>query len=233
MIGWENNFDQLKMSIQLEADAFAKIHPLEFYKKFFSEGVRPDGRKVESNRNILISPETVKDVDGSCMVRIGQSSFLCGIRLEIATNGNGEIIPKVVLPEVASPKFSIRHEMARVQSEITSHINNLIMKKDFIDMKQFDIIIKGEKIGCFVAFVDLYCLEHDGSILDVAILALLGALKNCNWKFSHLVKFPSLVQKDEKWIIDESIKPKSLKINYFPISTTFVILEGYFSFHLI
>jgi exosome complex RNA-binding protein Rrp42 (RNase PH superfamily) len=37
-----------------DIENFLKVHPFEFYKKFFSKGYRPDGREFYQSRKTLI-----------------------------------------------------------------------------------------------------------------------------------------------------------------------------------
>lgn len=39
----------------MEADAFRKLHPLEFLKRFLSQNLRPDGRPLQKERKLVTS----------------------------------------------------------------------------------------------------------------------------------------------------------------------------------
>lgn len=168
---------------QYDAFAFQKIQPFEFYKKFMNENIRPDGRNFESSRKININLGSIESSDGSCLCKIGQTTFLCGIRAELGEstdlNPTGEIILKIHLPELSSPKFAFRKDIEAPQAVLKELISSIIYKKDFLDLKQLDIKVKDKLIAVWVLYLDVYCLENDGSLIDACLISVLGALKNC------------------------------------------------------
>lgn len=172
---------------QYDALAFQKIQPLEFYKKFMSENVRPDGRSFENSRKVSISCGSIETADGSCLCKVGHTTFLTGIRAELGQSTdltpNGELILKIHLPELASPKFSFRKDIEAPQSVLKELISSIISKKDFLDLKQLDIKVKDKLVAVWVLYIDVYCLENDGSLLDACLISVLGALKNRKLKF--------------------------------------------------
>jgi exosome complex component RRP43 len=68
-------------------------------------------------------------------------------------------------------------------------------------------------------YCDLICLDDDGSVLDVAVLSLMTALKS--------LKLPKVeYEKDTKVIkVDDKIKIP-LKLKCLPISSTFALFEN-------
>jgi exosome complex component RRP43 len=206
--------------MNLDGDAFHKIHPFLFYKKFFDEKVRPDGRPLESSRNVIITPGAISS-DGSCIVRIGQTSFITGIRLEVGaitdSKPNGELITKLTLPELASPKFSDKKLRDTIHAELLQHVDSFIHKSDFLDRTQLDIYVKKEKIGVWVLYLDIYCLEDDGACLDSCLLSVIGAVKN--------LSLPGVKVVNGDYEIDESVQAKPISLGFQPVSTTFVELD--------
>lgn len=85
-------------------DAFRKIYPTEFYKKFLLQQVRPDGRSIHGIRKTTISQGStfntsemkmnsnlinfligsITTAHGSSFVRMGNTSVVCGIKGEVA-----------------------------------------------------------------------------------------------------------------------------------------------------
>lgn len=64
-------------------EAFRKIYPAEFYRRFLVHGVRPDGRDCWAVRPTSIVPKSVSCASSSCLVKIGGTSVLAGAKLEV------------------------------------------------------------------------------------------------------------------------------------------------------
>jgi len=69
--------------MRLEPSAFLKIHPLEYYKKFLTQNVRPDGRKLNTIRKTIISTGSLNTAEGSSLIKMGNTSVICGIKAEV------------------------------------------------------------------------------------------------------------------------------------------------------
>eukprot|EP01135_Chromosphaera_perkinsii_P011960 Nk52_evm13s2542 gene=Nk52_evmTU13s2542 len=84
------------------AETFKKVHPLEYYRKFVAEGIRPDGRGLTESRPVSIVCDCLSSADSSAIVRMGNSSVTCGIKLQLAKPlplfpGLGFVVPNVEL----------------------------------------------------------------------------------------------------------------------------------------
>lgn len=66
------------------ASTFQKLQPTEFFRKFVSQGVRPDGRLLNSFRPTTVHQGVITTANGSAMVRIGGTTVVCGVRAEVA-----------------------------------------------------------------------------------------------------------------------------------------------------
>lgn len=72
-------------------DAFRKIYPEEYYRKFLEQNVRPDGRGLTSVRKTVITLGSLnQSADGSAFVKIGSTTCVCGIRTEIGQSKYGQ-----------------------------------------------------------------------------------------------------------------------------------------------
>lgn len=67
----------------LGPDAFKKLYPEQYYKRFLANGVRPDGRAFGRARPTTIGLEAVSTADASALVKIGSTTVLAGIKLEV------------------------------------------------------------------------------------------------------------------------------------------------------
>ena len=85
----------------------------------------------------------------------------------------GFVIPNIELSKLCSPKY--RAVGVPVDAQILNQtIFNILLNSDCIDLT--DLCISKGKLA-WVLYCDLVCLDDDGSVLDVAIVALMAALK--------------------------------------------------------
>jgi exosome complex component RRP43 len=68
---------------QLDPDAFKKLYPESFYQKFIESGIRPDGRVFGRARPTTIGLGAVETADSSALVKIGSTTVLAAIKLEV------------------------------------------------------------------------------------------------------------------------------------------------------
>ena len=67
----------------LDADAFQRLYPAEYYKEFLSQGIRPDGRKFHEARETTIGIDVVSTANSSALIRIGSSAAMAGVKMEV------------------------------------------------------------------------------------------------------------------------------------------------------
>ena len=67
----------------LDADAFQRLYPAEYYKEFLSQGIRPDGRKFHEARETTVGVDVVSTADASALIRIGSSAAMAGVKMEV------------------------------------------------------------------------------------------------------------------------------------------------------
>ena len=68
--------------VPIGAEAFRKVHPLQFHKAFLSRGVRSDGRGLLRARRASANTHVVTSADGSAMIKIGQTTVIAGVRAQ-------------------------------------------------------------------------------------------------------------------------------------------------------
>lgn len=71
-------------TLKKEAEAFQKVHPKEYLKKFIANDLRTDGRSFTELRAFQITPSTISTADGSSIVKLGETIVICGIKAEIS-----------------------------------------------------------------------------------------------------------------------------------------------------
>jgi len=201
------------------AKQYKSLHPTKYYRDYLTHDIRPDGRELDKYRPVIINANTVSTADGSAIVKIGNTSVICGIKAELCapkaeTPNEGFLIPNVELPPLCSPKFKPGppSDQAQVASKILSDI---IRNSKCIDLK--DLCIAKEKLA-WCLYADIVCLDHDGSLIDACLVALFTALK--------ILTLPEVTYDaalDSKTVNLEERHP--IKLHSMPISTTFAIFD--------
>lgn len=88
---------------RLNASTFQRLHPRVYLERFLSENARPDGRSPGGWRDVTVNvgkprflliymffritlPLTgsISTADGSALVRVGDTTIVCGVKAEIA-----------------------------------------------------------------------------------------------------------------------------------------------------
>ncbi|KAI9199580.1 ribosomal protein S5 domain 2-type protein [Polychytrium aggregatum] len=204
----------------LDAETFKKIHPAEYHRRFFAQGVRPDGRSLEDIRTTLVTTDVVKTAHGSSMVKIGNTTVICGIKGEVAaplvnTPEEGYLVPNIDLPPLCSAHFKSGPpgEATQTMSEL---LNKITTSSKMFDLKTL-CIAPGNAV--WVLYADIACINYDGNVFDAALVALLAALEN--------VRLPKATWNEEEGSVQSSEKcTVALTLQRRPTSTTFGIFDG-------
>ncbi|KAG9015404.1 hypothetical protein FRB94_000008 [Tulasnella sp. JGI-2019a] len=163
----------------LNASTFQRLHPRAYLERFLAEGIRPDGRECEEWRPVSVNLGSISTADGSALVKMGDTTVVCGIKAEIAepdldSPGHGWLVPNVDLPAICSPKFKPGPpgEEAQVLSE---RLNEVLTLAKVIPTTSL-CIEKGK--AAWVLYVDVTCINYDGNPMDAILLAVMAALRN-------------------------------------------------------
>ncbi|XP_049709141.1 exosome complex component RRP43 isoform X3 [Elephas maximus indicus] len=201
------------------AAGFKTVEPLEYYRRFLKENCRPDGRELGEFRTTTVNVGSISTADGSALVKLGNTTVICGIKAEFAAPptdapDKGYIVPNVDLPPLCSSRFRSGPpgEEAQVASQFIADVieNSQIIQKE-------DLCISQGKLA-WVLYCDLICLDYDGNILDASTFALLAALKN--------VQLPEVNINEETALAEVNLKKKShLNIRNYPVATSFAIFD--------
>ncbi|KAG0369554.1 ribosomal protein S5 domain 2-type protein [Gamsiella multidivaricata] len=161
------------------ASTFQKLHPSEYFRKFVSQGVRPDGRLLNSFRPTTVHYGVITTANGSAMVRMGGTTVVCGVKAEVTepkldAPNQGYLVPNVDLSPICSSVFKPGppSEQAQVVSE---SINRVLKESNVLNLK--DLCIEEGK-AAWVLWVDVVCVSYDGNINDAALTAVMAALGN-------------------------------------------------------
>lgn len=202
------------------AQQYKLIHPVKFYRDYLNKEIRPDGREFEIFRPIGINVGSITTADGSAVVKVGNTSIVCGIRAELAkpraaTPEEGFIIPNVELPQMCSPKYRSASGSSDDSDVFTCALNDILTNSNCLNLKE--LCLHKEKL-VWALHCDMICLDNDGCVLDAALIACVAALRNLELpsiEYDHKI---NRVQVDTK-------QKKKLNIGPVPVSTTFMVFD--------
>lgn len=143
---------------------------------------RPDGRKLTERRPVSISAGNIKSADGSSIVRQGNTTVVCGIKLELSKpapeNPNlGYIVPNVTLPAMCNPSFKPGGPPSGEAMALSTFVKEVLESSGCLDLA--DLCPVPHKV-CWVLYIDFLCLDHDGNVADAVVAALMAALRSLN-----------------------------------------------------
>ncbi|CAE6432187.1 unnamed protein product [Rhizoctonia solani] len=205
--------------VDLEASTFQRLHPRTYFERFIAEGYRPDGRKVDTWRDVRINVGSISTANGSSLVRIGDSTIVCGVKAEIAepeleSLNEGFIVSNLDLPAICSPKFRPGPPAEEAQM-LSEKINDILTSSSAIDPKTL-CIHPGK--AAWVIYVDAVCINYDGNILDATMLAVLAALQNA--------KIPvATYDPDTERTTCSRTETVPLALTHMPITTSFGVFD--------
>jgi len=198
---------------------FKTAQPIEFYKHFLKENVRPDGRELLKFRDALLNIGSINTARGSALVRLGHTMVICGISAELAepkatTPDKGFFVPNVDLPPSCSNKYrpGPPSDDAQILSQFVLDVatNSEVLKLE-------NLCIATKKLA-WVIYADIQCISHDGNLKDAIIAALYAALRN--------TKLPTVEYNEET--ADVQVKQDQLfqlPIQTCPVSSTFALFQ--------
>ena len=121
----------------------------------------------------------IKTADGSAIVKQGNTTVVCGIKLELGkpaaeTPDQGYIVPNVTLPPMCHPNLKPGPPSAEAQG-LSSFIRDVIHASKCVNLT--DLCPVPNKFA-WVVYIDLVCLDHDGNLKDALVAALMAALRS-------------------------------------------------------
>ena len=210
-------------SDSLQADAFKKLYPREFFSKFVDDGIRPDGRPVGRCRPTTIGLDVVSTADSSALVKIGSTTALAGVKLEVmppkeGVPDQGQLIVQVEMTSLASSnhrpgRFS--EEAASIQERISSALQASVA----VHLEDL-CIDPGRAAWCM--YLDIYVLDAAGSLLDAALLAAMACLAN--------MQLPAVTVNDQGNVVltadSDNAPQQKLQLHSLPLSVTCGTFNG-------
>ncbi|XP_042027742.1 exosome complex component RRP43-like [Salvia splendens] len=222
------------LSSEMELDAFRRLFPLRFHERHLLESIRPDGRPLGRARDTSLSLGAVASANGSALAKIGCTTMLAAIKLEVMTPtveapDEGCIAIDFHMPPICSPLIRPGRP-AEVAPVISKQLSDTILSSGMIDLKEL-CLVSGK--AAWMAYLDIYCLDADGALFDAALLSAVAA-------FSHL-QIPVVSLNDDGRIVlvseenSGSMKEKEpvnkekikLKMSSQPFSLTCILHKNY------
>ena len=184
-------------------------------RHMIQSGKRSDGRGLDEYRKIEFIENYVPKAEGSCLVKIGDTQVLVGVKMETGepypdSPEKGNLSTSCELVPLASPDFNAGPpdeesiETARV-------VDRGIRESKMIDFEKL-CIEEGKSV--WTVMVDLHILDHDGNLIDAASMAAVKALLN--------TKMPKL----EGDKVNYKERGENLAVREKPVSSSFVKING-------
>lgn len=205
----------------MDLKTYKKIHPVKYYKDYLENNIRPDGREIADLRPLAINFGSITSADGSAIVKIGNTTVVCGVKAELAPPKptepeTGYLVPNIEISPLASPRYRPGPPCEEAQVYSCS-LADAILNSGCVNLK--DLCISKEKL-VWVLYCDLVCLDHDGCVFDAAVIALVAAL--------HTVKLPKINHNpdtDEREVLEDEERTP-LCLNSCPVTTSFSVFDG-------
>lgn len=196
----------------MEVDAFRRLFPLRYHEQHLLKAVRPDARKLGSARDTTLALGAVASADGSALAKIGSTTMLAAIKMEVMTPtvecpDEGSIAIEFHMPPICSPLVRPGRP-AEAASVISKQLSDTLLSSRMIDLKELCLV--GGK-AAWMAYLDIYCLDADGSLFDAALLSAVAA-------FSHL-NIPVVSLNEDGRIVLVSEDNVQLKLEKQPVNT--------------
>ena len=122
---------------------------------------------------------SINTADGSAIVKLGNTTVVCGIKAELADPKaaepeHGYIVPNIELLPLCSSKF--RPGAPTEEAQVIAHsLDGILKSSACFDLKK--LCIAKDKL-VWVLYCDVVCINYDGGVLDAAVVAIMSALKN-------------------------------------------------------
>ncbi|KAI7997512.1 Exosome complex component RRP43 [Camellia lanceoleosa] len=168
------------LSSEMEVDAFRRLFPLRFHERHLLESTCPDAKNLGKARDTTLALGTVASADGSDLAKIGCTTTLAAIKMEVMTPtiespDEGCIAIDFQMHPICSPIVRPGRP-ADAAPVISKQLSDTILSSGMIYFKELSLV-NGK--AAWIAYLDIYCLDADGTLFDDALLAAVAA-------FSHL-----------------------------------------------
>jgi exosome complex component RRP42 len=163
----------------------------EKIEEYLASGKRLDGRGPADYRDIEVEMNISKNAESSVRVKFGKTEVIAGVKMAVVapypdSPAAGTFMTTVELHPMASQQFEIGRPGIK-SVELSRVVDRGIRESGFIDFEKL-CIKEGEKV--WQVFLDIFAINDDGNMMDVAGLAGIIALGNA--------KMPEYDEKEDK-----------------------------------
>lgn len=221
-------------SSEMEVDAFRRLFPLHFHERHLLESIRPDGRPLRKARDTTVALGAVTSANGSALAKIGCTTMLAAIKLEVMTPAvespdEGCIAIDFHMPPICSPIVRPGRP-AEVAPVVAKQLSDTILSSGMVGLKELSLV-SGK--AAWMAYLDIYCLDADGSLFDAALLSAVAALSHLQIPIVSLNEEGRVVlcsedSEGEKFAkVPVNKEKRKLTLNTIPFSLTCVLHKNY------
>jgi exosome complex component RRP42 len=174
-------------------------------------GKRIDGRSLTDIRDLDIQVGIISKANGSAAVRLGGTYIVAGVKYELGdpfpdTPNDGVMSVTSEFVPMASPEFESGPPDVK-SIELARVVDRGLRESKLLDTSKM-CVEPGKKV--WIAWLDIYVLDHCGNLIDAAALAALTALLTS--------KFPKIKIDGEEVIkLDEFV---STPLRAIPVNVT-------------
>ncbi|XP_038697419.1 exosome complex component RRP43-like isoform X1 [Tripterygium wilfordii] len=168
------------LASEMEVDAFRRLFPIRFYERHLAESIRPDARLLSRARDTTLALGAVASADGSALAKIGSTTMLAAIKMEVMTPSvefpdEGCVAVEFHMPPICS-RLVRPGRPADAAQVVSKQLSDAILSSGMINLKELSLL-SGK--AAWMAYLDIYCLDADGALFDAALLSAVAS-------FSHL-----------------------------------------------
>ncbi|KAI4352168.1 hypothetical protein L6164_006446 [Bauhinia variegata] len=221
------------LSSEMEVDAFRRLFPLQFHERHLAESIRPDGRPFGRARDTSIALGAVASANGSALVKIGSTTMLAAIKMEVMTPllespDEGCIAIDFHMPPICSPIVRPGRP-AEAAPVVSKQLSDTIASSGMIDLKELSLV-SGK--AAWMAYLDIYCLNADGALFDTALLSAVAALSHLQIPAVSLNddgKVVLMSEEDGEMVAKEPVnkEKRKLTLKSIPFSLTCLLHKNY------
>lgn len=172
--------------LDLSTTTFKRLHPRTYLERFLSSHIREDGRSFSSWRPTSIVSGAISSADGSCLVRLGVTTVVAGIKAEIAKpdaargpqgSERGWLVPNIESGPLSSARGRPGPPTEEAQI-VCDRLTEILTSTSRPILDATSLCIEKD-IAAWCLYLDITVISNDGNVLDAAVLAAVGALQNC------------------------------------------------------
>ncbi|KAJ9523849.1 hypothetical protein QJQ45_020046 [Haematococcus lacustris] len=166
----------------MQADSetvFRRLYPVEYFTRWLSEGIRPDGRTLGRSRATTIGLGALPSLHGSAMVRLGEgaTAVLAGAKASVVQPAEEAPQQGILNVTVSMASFATPDYRAGRQADAVSVVTERLQGALSL-LRLADQLCIREGKSVYKVDLDIYILSADGALVDAVLLAAVAALRD-------------------------------------------------------